>query len=54
MDVKGRSIDYIVIERFYRILKYENIYLLSYTNIKEAREGMGVILPFSNFSKNKG
>jgi len=40
MDAKGRSIDNIVIERFWRTLKYENIYPSSYTNIKEAREGM--------------
>ena len=40
MDAKGRSIDNIVIERFWRTLKYENIYPSSYTNIKEAKEGI--------------
>ena len=40
MDAKGRSIDNIVIERFWRTIKYEDIYPSSYTNIKEAREGI--------------
>jgi len=41
MDAKGRSIDNIVIERFWRTLKYEDVYPSSYENIKEAREGIG-------------
>jgi putative transposase len=40
MDAKGRSIDNIVIERFWRTIKYEDIYPSSYNNIKEAREGI--------------
>ena len=40
MDAKGRSIDNIVIEKFWRTLKYENVYPSSYTNIKEARGGI--------------
>lgn len=40
MDAKGRSIDNIVIERFWRSIKYEDIYPSSYSNIKEAREGI--------------
>ena len=52
MDAKGRSIDNIVIfqtllrnsallhERFWRTIKYENIYPSSYKNIKEARNGI--------------
>lgn len=30
MDAKGRSIDNIAIERFWRTLKYENVYPSSY------------------------
>jgi len=37
MDAKGRSIDNIIVERFFRSLKYEEIYLKSYKTIKEAR-----------------
>ena len=38
MDAKGRSIDNIVVERFFRSLKYEEVYLKSYKNLKEARD----------------
>ena len=41
MDAKGRSIDNIVIERFWRTLKYEDVYPKSYATLKEAREGIG-------------
>ena len=40
MDAKGRSIDNIVMERFWRSIKYEDIYPSSYTTIKEARDGI--------------
>ncbi len=37
MDGKGRSIDHIVIERFWRSLKYEEIYLNDYKSMGELR-----------------
>ncbi len=40
MDGKGRSIDNIAIERFWRTLKYEDIYLKNYKTIREARRGI--------------
>ena len=40
MDAKGRSIDNIVVERFWRTIKYENIYPFFYKTIKEARDGI--------------
>ena len=40
MDAKGRSIDNIVIERFWRTLKYEDVYPASYKDIQEARKGI--------------
>jgi len=40
MDSKGRSIDNIAIERFWRSIKYENIYLNDYKNQKEAERGI--------------
>jgi len=40
MDAKGRSIYNIVIERFWRSLKYDDVYPSSYENIKEARKGI--------------
>jgi len=41
MDAKGRSIDNIAIERFWRTLKYEDVYPKSYTTLKEAKAGIG-------------
>jgi len=40
MDGKGRSIDNIAIERFWRTIKYEDIYPSSYCSIEEARKGI--------------
>ena len=40
MDAKGRSIDNICIERFWRSIKYEDIYVQGYKSIKEARTGI--------------
>ncbi|OIN85123.1 IS3 family transposase [Francisella sp. TX07-6608] len=40
MDAKGRSIDNIVIERFWRTLKYENVYPSSYRTMNEAKLGI--------------
>jgi len=40
MDGKGRATDNIVIERFWRSLKYEDVYPQSYSSIKEARTGI--------------
>lgn len=40
MNGKGRSIDNIAIERFFRSLKYEDIYLKRYVTLKEAKEGI--------------
>ena len=48
MDAKGRSIDNIAIERFWRTLKYEDVYLKSYTTLKEAREGIEAYIRIYN------
>lgn len=48
MDAKGRSIDNIVIERFWRSLKYEDVYPSSYNNIKEARAGIAEYINIYN------
>lgn len=46
MDGKGRALDNVYIERFFRTLKYEDIYLNNYETIPEARMG---ILKFTHF-----
>lgn len=40
MDGKGRALDNVAIERFWRTLKYEEVYLKDYTSMKEARENI--------------
>ena len=41
MDAKGRSIDNIAIERFWRTLKYEDVYIKNYNTMKDAKKGIG-------------
>jgi len=40
MDGKGRAIDNIVIERFWRSIKYEDIYVKEYRSIQELKRGI--------------
>lgn len=51
MDSKGRAYDNIIIERFWRTLKYENVYLLNYSTIKEARDGIKDYIYFYNYKR---
>ena len=48
MDGKGRCIDNIHIERFWRALKYEEVYLKSYENMTEARKNIKKYIEFYN------
>lgn len=48
MDGRGRCMDNIFTERLWRTVKYENIFLKSYRNIAEAREGLSEYVPFYN------
>ena len=41
MDGKGRYLDDIFVERLWRSLKYEEVYLNPYDSMVEAREGIG-------------
>jgi putative transposase len=40
MDGKGRWVDNVFIERFWRSLKYEEVYLYAYNDLSEARAGL--------------
>jgi putative transposase len=48
MDGKGRFTDNIFVERLWRSLKYEEVYLKAYDNIQEARRGIDGYLVFYN------
>ena len=45
---KGRCMDNIFIERLWRSLKYEEVYLNAYANVAEAKAGIGAWLDFYN------
>jgi putative transposase len=51
MDGKGRCIDNIFIERLWRSLKYEEVYLYAYDSVREAREGIGRYFDFFNYER---
>lgn len=48
MNGKGRALDNIYIERFFRTLQYENIYLNEYETPKSLRRGLNQYIRFYN------
>jgi putative transposase len=48
MDGKGRCMDNIFVERLWRSLKYEEVYLNAYATVAEAKIGIGSWLNFYN------
>jgi len=51
MNGKGRTIDNIIIERFFRTLKQNNIYISDYLTIKELKEGINAYMHKYNFKR---
>src|SRR5450631_988681 len=51
MDGKGRFLDNIFIERLWRSLKYEEVYIKAYGSVAAARLGLGVWLTFYNVER---
>jgi len=52
MNSKGRSIDNIAIERFFRTLKYEEIYIKEYENVKELKQSIKRYITFYNYKRH--
>jgi putative transposase len=50
-DGVGRCIDNVRIERFWRTIKYEDIYIQSYDNIVVARAGISNFVKYYNFER---
>jgi len=48
MDGKGRYLDNIFVERLWRSVKYEEVYLKAYEGVGEAKSGLGTYLDFYN------
>ena len=50
-DGRGRALDNVVPERFWRSVKYEDIYLRDYAGAPEARAGLGNYIEFYNWER---
>lgn len=48
MDGKGRALDNVVIERFWRTLKYDEVYLKEYESVVDARNQIGAYIELYN------
>jgi putative transposase len=48
MDGKNRALDNILVERFWRSLKYEDIYLKDYQSMAELKDGLKRYFMFYN------
>jgi putative transposase len=48
MDGRGRVFDNIMVERLWRSVKYEEVYLKDYEEVREAREGLSGYFTFYN------
>lgn len=48
MDGRGRALDNVFIERLWRTIKYENVYIKKYENGVEAKKGLKEYLTFYN------
>ena len=48
MDGRGRALDNIFVERLWRSVKYEEVYLHDYENVPAAIAGLGKYFPFYN------
>jgi putative transposase len=48
MDGKGRWVDNVFVERLWRSLKYEEVYLKGYAHVAEARRSIATYLDFFN------
>lgn len=52
MDAKGRAFDNIFIERLWRSVKYEEVYLHDYGSLTEAKERLRSYFQFYNFERH--
>lgn len=51
MDGKGRALDNIFVERLWRTVKQEEVYLKDYSDIKEARKSLEIYFEYYNFKR---
>jgi putative transposase len=51
MDGRGRALDNVFVERLWRTVKYEEVYLKDYASVREARQGLGEYFTFYNHKR---
>jgi len=51
MDGKGRWVDNVFVERLWRSVKYEDVYLKAYETVAETRDGIGTYFEFYNHER---
>ena len=51
MDSKGRALDNIFVERLWRSLKYEEVYLKNYQSVQEAKISLKNYIHFYNYER---
>jgi putative transposase len=51
MDGRGRALDNVFVERLWRPVKYEEVYLKDYASVREARQGLGEYFMFYNYKR---
>jgi putative transposase len=51
MDGKGRALDNIFVERLWRSVKYENVYIKGYETMQEAQEGLAEYFMYYNHER---
>src|SRR5690606_18967708 len=53
MDGRGRALDNVMIERFWRTIKYDDIYIRGYETMDELRRGIAAFLKKYNRRKHQ-
>jgi len=51
MDGKGRALDNIFVERLWRSVKYEKMYLQEWDTVREVKSGLTEYFNFYNFER---
>jgi putative transposase len=51
MDGRGRALDNVFVERLWRTVKYENVYLMDYTSVPELSSGLSNYFRFYDYDR---
>ena len=51
MDGKGRALDNVFVERLWRTVKYDDIYLKEYRTVRDCQQGLSDFFNFYNYSR---